>query len=141
MFGSARKIWQQFKESKPGHRCQDRYHRRQRNGRSRFRRILNVIVGLAIAIGGLVLGWAPGLGSVAFFLGMWMMAGEFHPLACLLDWAEVRGRKLARWVRAIWRSSAAGKTLAVLAAAICVAAVLYATYLLLFGGWLRASST
>jgi hypothetical protein len=134
MLGSVQESLRQFKESKPGQRCQDRYHRLQRNGRSRFRRILNVVVGLAIAIGGLVLGWAPGLGTLSFFLGLGMIAGEFRPLACLLDWAEVRGRKLARWVRDIWRSSAAGKALFVSAATICVAAVLYVTYLLLLGG-------
>jgi uncharacterized protein (TIGR02611 family) len=133
MLGSVQESWRQFKGSKPGQRCQDRYHRLQRTGRSRFRRILNVVVGLAIAIGGLVLGWAPGLGTLSFFLGMGMIAGEFRPLACLLDWAEVRGRKLASWVKDIWRLSAAGKTLVVSAAALCVAAVLYVTYLLLFG--------
>jgi hypothetical protein len=63
-----------------------------------------------------------------------MVAGEFRPVARLLDWAEVRVRELAWWVRGIWRSSAAGKVLVVSVAAVSVAAVLYVAYLLLFGG-------
>ena len=51
-----------------------------------------------------------------------------------LNWVEVMVRKLARWVRGIWRSSVAGKVLVASVAAICAAAVLYAAYLLLFGG-------
>jgi hypothetical protein len=38
-----------------------------------------------------------------------MIDGEFCPVARLLGWAEARVRKLGRWVRGIWRSSAAGK--------------------------------
>ena len=67
-------------------------------------------------------------------LGMGMIAGEFRSLACLLDWGEVRARKLARWVKRTWRSSDAGKALVASVGAICVAAVLYVAYLFLFGG-------
>jgi hypothetical protein len=63
-----------------------------------------------------------------------MIAGEFRPIARLLDWAEVRARELGRWVGGVWRSSAAAKASVVAAAAICAAAVLYAAYRLLFGG-------
>jgi hypothetical protein len=63
-----------------------------------------------------------------------MIAGEVRPVARLLDWAEVRARKLVRWVRGVWRSSAAGKVLVVSVAAGCVGAVVYVAYRLLFGG-------
>jgi hypothetical protein len=63
-----------------------------------------------------------------------MIAGEFLPAAHVLDWAEVRLRKLGRWVGSVWRSSVAGKALVVSVAAICAAAVLYTAYLLLFAG-------
>jgi hypothetical protein len=61
-----------------------------------------------------------------------MIAGEFRPVARLLDWAEVRVRKLGRWVKDTWRSSAAGKILVASVTAICAAAVLYVASLLLF---------
>ena len=63
-----------------------------------------------------------------------MIAGEFRLAARLLDWTEVRVRELGRWVVGIWRTSAVGKVLVVSVAAICVAAVLYAGYILLFDG-------
>ena len=63
-----------------------------------------------------------------------MISGEFYPVARLLDWAEVRARKLGRWVGGVWGASAAGKVLVASAAAIGVAAVLYVAYRLLFGG-------
>ncbi len=80
------------------------------------------------------MGVLPGPGTLTVFLGLGMIAGEFRPVARLLDWAEVRVRKLGRRVKDTWRSSAAGKALVASAAAICVAALLYVAYLLLFGG-------
>ncbi len=79
----------------------------------------------------------PGPGTLAFLLGLGMIAGESRPVARLLDRAEVGARRLARWVRGVWGSSASGKALVASAAAIGTAAVLYVAYLaylLLFAG-------
>ncbi len=91
-----------------------------------------MVGGLIVAVGSLLFGVLPGPGTLTFFVGLGMLAGEFRPVARLLDWAEVGARKLARRVGGVWRSSAAGKVVVVSVAAICVAAVLYAAYLLLF---------
>jgi hypothetical protein len=93
-----------------------------------------VVGGLAIAIASLVLGVLPGPGTLTFLVGLGMISGEFLPVARLLNRAEVRARKLGRWVGGVWRSSAAGKAFVASVAAIGVAAVLYAAYRLLFGG-------
>ena len=93
-----------------------------------------MVGGLVVAVGSLVLGVLPGPGTLTFFVGLGMIAGEFRPIARLLEWAEVRARELGRWVGGVWRSSAAGKASVVAAAAICAATVLYAAYRLLFGG-------
>ena len=92
-----------------------------------------MVGGLVIAIVSLVAGVLPGPGTLTFFLGLGMIAGEFYPVARLLDWAEVKTRKLARWVKRTWRSSDAGKALIASVAAISLAAVLYVAYRLLFG--------
>ncbi len=92
-----------------------------------------MVGGLIIAVGSLLFGVLPGPGTLTFFIGLGMIAGEFRPVARLLDWAEVRARELGRWVRGVWRSSAAGKVLVVSVAVLCVAAGLYVAYLLLFG--------
>ena len=49
-------------------------------------------------------------------------------------WLPVGLRKFARFVLGVWRASVVGKISVVLVSAICVAALLYVAYLLLFGG-------
>ncbi len=136
MTGRTKESWRRFKASKPGHRFQDRYHRRQESehGWRDPGKLIYLVGGFIIAVGSLLLGVLPGPGTLTFFVGLGMIAGEFRPVARLLDWAEVRVRKLGRWVKDTWRSSAAGKALIVAVAAICVAALLYVAYLLLFSG-------
>ena len=136
MIARTKQSWRRFKGSEPGHRFQDRYRRRQQSehGWRDPSRLFYVVGGLVLAVGSLLLGVLPGPGMLTFFLGLGMIAGEFGPAARLLDWAEVGARRLARWVKRIWRSSAAGKVMVVSVAAICAAAILYVAYLLLFGG-------
>ncbi len=93
-----------------------------------------MVGGVIVAVGSLVLGVLPGPQSLTFLVGVGMIASEVRPVARLLDWAEVRARKFGRWVGGIWRSSAGGKLLVISVVAICVAAVLYVAYLLLFAG-------
>ena len=136
MIGRAKDSWQRLGASKPGHRFQDRYrHRQEReHGWTDPSRLFYVVGGFIIAGASLLLGTLPGPGILTFLVGLGMIGGEFHPVARLLDWAEVRVRKLGRWVGEVWRSSTAGKVLVVAVAAICVGAILYVTYLVLFGG-------
>ena len=136
MIGRAKEGWRRFGASDPGHRFRDRY--RYQQGRERGwrdpRRLFFVVGGLVVALGSLAFGVLPGPGTLTFFVGLAMVSGEFYPVAHLLDWAEVRARKLGRWVGGVWGSSAAGKVLVASAAAVGAAAVLYAAYRLLFGG-------
>jgi uncharacterized protein (TIGR02611 family) len=136
MIGRTKRSWRRFGASKPGHRFQDRYRRRQESehGWTDPRRLFYVLGGLIIAVGSLAFGVLPGPGTLTFFVGVGMIAGEFRPVARLLDWAEVRAREFGRWVGGIWSSSAAGKLLVVFVGAICVGAVLWGAYLLLFAG-------
>lgn len=128
--------WRHFEASKPGRRFQDRYRRRQENEHGWLDpgRIFYVSGGIALAGGSLVLGALPGPGVLTFFLGLGMVAGEFRPVARLLDWVELRARDLGRWVGGVWRSSAAGKVLIILTATTMVAAAIYLAYLFFFGG-------
>src|SRR5918998_1335299 len=136
MIARTKQNWQEFKESKPGHRFQDRYRRRQQSehGWKDPRRLFYVVGGLILAVGSLAFGILPGPGMQTFFLGVGMIAGEFRPVARLLDWAEVRARELGRWVGGVWSSSVAGKIFVVFVGAICFAVVLLVAYLLLFAG-------
>ena len=109
--GRAKESWWLAKASKPGHRFQERYRRRQESehGWRDPRKLFYVVGGLILAVGSLLLGVLPGPGTLTFFVGLGMVAGEFRPVARLLDWAEVRVRKIGQWVKGAWRSSAAGE--------------------------------
>jgi len=136
MIARTRQSWRRFRASKPGDRFQDRYRRRQESehGWSDPWRLFYVLGGLILAVGSLAFGVLPGPGMLTFFLGVGLIAGEFRPVARLLDWSEVRAREFARWVGGIWRSSAAGKVLIVFVGASCSAVVLWVAYLLLSAG-------
>ena len=136
MITRTKQSWRRFKGSKPGDRFQDRYRRRQKSehGWRDPSRLFYVVGGLVLTVGSLLFGVLPGPGMLTFFLGLGMIAGEFGPVARLLDWAEVWARVAAKRVRGIWRSSAWGKILVVSVGAILGATVLYVAYLLLFAG-------
>lgn len=136
MIGEMKKDWEHFKDSEPGDRFEERYRRRQEDekGWADPRRLFNVIVGTILVVGSAFFGWAPGPGMLTFFIGLGMIAGEFHPAARLLDWAEVRTRKLVRWSKKVWETSSRPlRALIVAAILICVATLLYVGYRL-FGG-------
>ncbi len=136
MLGQTRQNWQKFKQSEPGRRFEERYRRRQQSEHGWLdpRRLFYVIGGLVIAVGSLLFGVLPGPGILTFLVGLGMVAGEFRPVARLLDWAEVQARKLGRWVRDTWSSSIGGKVVLIVVALAITAVVGYGAYYLLFGG-------
>ncbi len=94
-----------------------------------------MVGGLIVAVGSLALGVLPGPGTLTFFLGLAMIAGEFRPVARLLDWAEVRLRKAGQVAREVWAdASPAGRAVIALVVVVVVAALAYGAYSLLFGG-------
>jgi hypothetical protein len=133
MIGRAKRSWRHFTSSKPGDRFQVRYYYRKQSGAGRFSRVFNIVVGSALVIFSAFFGWAPGPGLVTFVIGLAMVGGEFLTVARLLDWGEVRLRKLAHFVAYVWRVSVAGRILIVLVIVTCVAALGYVIYSVFFG--------
>ena len=128
--------WRLFKEIEPGHRFQTRYnnHRRRRElgETSRYGRIFNLVGGLALITAGFAFLPTPGPSYLIIAIGMWLLAGEFLPLARFFDRLDVRLRRLGRWIRGLWVGlPAVAKVLVVL---ICAAALGYGAYYLIFGG-------
>ena len=135
MFEQIQQHWQEFRKSEPGQRFKDRYRRRRQDGQGHIVwRIFLITLGAVIAIGSLVLAPLPGPGWATVFIGLMILSGELLPAARFLDWLEVWLRKLARFIRKVWRASVVGKIAVVLVAALCIAAVVYVVYLLLFSG-------
>jgi uncharacterized protein (TIGR02611 family) len=125
--------WQEFAQSEPGRRFKDRYHRRQENERGHIvKRVFLIVLGAVIAVGSLALAPLPGPGWGTVFIGLMILAGELLPAARLLDWLEVRLRKFWKFIQYVWRSSAMGKVVVVVVAAVFAAAVSYTAYWLLF---------
>ncbi|HEX2742588.1 MAG TPA: PGPGW domain-containing protein [Rubrobacter sp.] len=122
--------WRTFKEIDAGHRYQSRYHfhqRRRRRGEiSRYRRPINLIAGPILIIAGFVFIPTPGPSYIIIALGLWMLAGEFLPLARLFDRMGVRLGRLWRWIKGVWRTSSVvlrGQIIALFL--VCIAALLY----------------
>ena len=135
MIGRAKRSWRNFKRSKPGDRFQVHYYYRKQRGSGRLSRIFNIVVGSVLVVMSTFFGWAPGLGLATLVIGLAMIAGELLPVTRFLDWCEVRLRKLARLGGNIWTGATpVGRTLIVLLISVCVAALVYGAYSLLFGG-------
>jgi uncharacterized protein (TIGR02611 family) len=125
--------WEEFSESKPGHRFQERYRRRQQDEQGHIlKRVILIVLGTVIALGSLFLAPLPGPGFATVFLGLAILAGELLPAARFLDWVEMRLRWFAQFIGRVWRSSVLGKVAVVAVAVLCAAAVAYAAYRLFF---------
>jgi len=124
MFESAKKSWQAFKASEPGHRFQDRYWRRKKESRGSFQwsKAIYIMGGLLLTAVGLFLMPAPGPGGVVVIAGLALLGSEFLVLARLMDWAEPKVRAVATRVADIWR-----KTTAPVKAVLIIAGLMSAT--------------
>lgn len=132
MVGQMKQAWREFTESTPGERFKERYRRRRQSEQGHIIwRIFLITLGAIVALGSLILAPLPGPGWGTVFVGLMILAGEVLPAARFLDWLEVRLRKFVPFVQRVWRASALGKVVVVLVAALCVAAVVEAVYLLL----------
>jgi hypothetical protein len=137
MIEQAKEDWQKFKNSEPGERFQDRYNRRQQEDHGRWSKgaIFNIVVGLLIIVGGLVIGLVPGPGGFIAVLGLGLIGSEFEPTAKALDWSELKARAAVSWATNIWAVLPLGGKIVVGALAlVVVAAVAYGGYALFFGG-------
>jgi uncharacterized protein (TIGR02611 family) len=126
------KEWRHFlKQSAPGCRFRDRYRRRQQASRDRsmLRRACHVALGIAIAIGSLVLAPLPGPGWGTFFVGLSIVAGEVSHVARLLDRGEVKLREALQRTKGVWNEPApAVRVLIALTISLCVVASIYGAH-------------
>lgn len=127
--------WEEFKESEPGQRFKDRYHRRRQDEEGHIvKRIFLITLGAVIAVGSLALSPLPGPGWGTVFIGLMILGGELLPAARFLDWTEVKLRQLGRFIERIWRASVWGKISIVAAAALLAGGFVYLAYWLFFSG-------
>lgn len=103
--------WRTFREIDAGHRYQARYHFHQRRTRQglvwRYWRLFSLTCAPILIIAGFVFIPTPGPSYIIIAIGLWLLAGEFLPLARLFDRVGVRLGRLGGWIRGVWRSSPA----------------------------------
>jgi hypothetical protein len=125
MIGRIRTSWQIFANGRPGVRFREHYRLRQSRGRRKLHpaRLLHLTVGTVLIVLSALFGWLPLLGWGTAFLGLALIAGEFHPVARLMDRLEASarilfkplGRKLARLPAWVQLTASLGVALATLA--------------------------
>jgi hypothetical protein len=64
--------------------------------------MVNLISGPTLIVVGFAFLPTPGLSFIIIVIGMWMLAGEFLPLARFFDRLDVRLRKLRQWIKNQW---------------------------------------
>ncbi len=130
MFKKVIERWRLFWTLEAGHRFQTRYHnhrrRRDQGETSKWVSLLNLLSGPALIVAGIAFIPTPGPSYIIIVIGMWMLAGEFLPLARFFDRVDVRLRELGRWIRSVWiKSSAVVRALITMTILLCIAALGY----------------
>jgi len=91
-----RRQWDLFRISRPGRRFQDFYERKRGSRGGALWRCLLIACGALLCLAGLFFMAVPGPGIPILLLGMALIAQQSRPTARLLDYAELRLRRLVR---------------------------------------------
>lgn len=140
MIERMRTSWHLFASSRAGLRFRERYRlnqSRRRKGRGRFDLVgLSYIAsGVALIAVSTLFGWLPVLGWGTAILGLGMIAGEFYPVARLMDRLEVRARRLFKPLGKAFAGLPAWVQLSIsLTVAVSTFALVYRVYALAVGG-------
>jgi len=136
MIERIKESWRLLASSQPGWRFRDRYrlHKSRRRGRFDPVRWSYIIGGVVLIVLSALFGWLPVLGWGTAFLGLGMIAGEFYPIARLMDRLEVRVRRLLKPAgRIVMRLPAWAQLSISLTIAVSTFALMYGVYSLTFG--------
>ena len=139
MFGRIRGSWSIFAGRRPGLRFRERYRLRQSKARGRSRwypvRLLHLTGGTALIVLSAFFGWMPVLGWGTVIVGLAMIAGEFYPIAHLMDRLEPRARRFFKPLgKKVARLPAWARFSVSLGIALATLALVYGLYSLALGG-------
>lgn len=98
-----RQHFREIKHGRPGRRFQDHYcHSKAERRKQSVGRIVRLVAGIIAVVVGLILCVIPGPGIPFIFLGGAFLAAESLNVARILDWIELRGRKVWDWLVHRW---------------------------------------
>jgi hypothetical protein len=128
--------WRELKRSRPGHRFRDRYARAREEAHEcgAGQRILTWVIGIVALAIAAFLSVFPGPAIPFFVVAGGLFATESRTIARFMDWAEVRGRRVAAWGKKRWRKLPTVARVALLIAGGCASAgMAFLTYRFMTG--------
>lgn len=134
MTKSFKQRWQAMTHGRPGQRFQDRYaaarkSRADASWAQRGRRVLLLLAALVSIVIGVVLMFIPGPAVVFYFIAGTLLASESLTVARVLDWGEVRLRKMWKWGKGHWGRTPSWGRAVVVVFVVCVSVTsTYVTY-------------
>jgi uncharacterized protein (TIGR02611 family) len=129
LFHELKKTWHHLGLSQPGERFQEYHRYHQAQERSTATRLVSLLIGVVIVAIGIVALPGPGPGTLIIALGAAFLAKESLAVARLMDWAEVRLRRVWLWARSAWkRASLPARIGVAVAAAGVVGVAVYLAY-------------
>lgn len=90
--------YKRLRDGLPGHRFR-RYvdeRRKRRSGKHGVRRVVNGLLGIALILIGIAIGWLPGPGGLLAIIGLALIAKEVPWIADVLDALELGIRRVVR---------------------------------------------
>jgi hypothetical protein len=93
--------WKHFRDDRPGERFSK--HRERMKQKPRSHNAVALGLGVLLVVGGGVLLFMPGPGSLLIVFGLGLIASHSRRLAGVLDRAEPRARSVGRRVKRTWR--------------------------------------
>jgi len=123
MLGGLKQQWQAFRRSRPGHRFEHRHERsrKRRASQPRYLRVLKPFVAIILIAVGVVLCIIPGPGIPFIIVGAGLLGDEWRPLAQVLDWLEIRIRKVVTCGKHWWKQASLAARGVVMALAVSAA--------------------
>lgn len=134
MFESLRESWEELKKGEPGERFERHYERRQEEHHGHMQTVLFIGAGVLTLAAGVFFLAAPGPGWLVLFIGGALIAQESRRAARVLDWIELRVRRIAKWALGVWSGASTAVRAAIVALAlVLVAGAGFGAWLVLFG--------
>ena len=103
--------WEAFKQAPLGQRFQARYENHHAKEGKWFHRAISVLIGVLMLMAGIIMLVTPGPAFIALGLGAILIAEESLMMAKLLDWIDLRGHALWRWMTHFWSTSSSWQKL------------------------------
>lgn len=101
ILAAIKRDYQTLRDGRPGQRFRHyaEERRKRRGGKQGLRRVLSSLLGVALIVIGIAIGWLPGPGGFLAIIGLALIAKEVPWIANVLDAFELGVRRAVRSIR------------------------------------------